>query len=292
MIESQDIPVIAIDGGGTRCRIAYFDGKATTVAESGCANVSTGFDAAINEIERGLELLAERTGVSRASLCALPAFVGLAGVMGGEIADRVVARLPFEKLRVEDDRRAALRGALGGRDGIVAHCGTGSFFALQVAGTMHLAGGWGPVVGDEASAQWIGRHALGIVLKAIDGRLESSAMSERIGAEYDGPADIVRFAGAASPSEFGRLAPLVTELARNGDPLACRVMQRGADEIAASLRNLGWTRGLAICLTGGIGPHFAPFLPEYMAANVAAPAGGPLTGAISLAQDFAREGRR
>ena len=44
-----------------------------------------------------------------------------------------------------------------------------------------------------------------------------------------------------------------------------------------------------ICLTGGISPYYAPYLPEEMQAAVAEPAAEPLIGAVALARAFAEE---
>ena len=289
MGDSRRSPVVAIDGGGTRCRLALDDGKSVIAAEAGPANVSTDFDGALDEISAGLERLAARAGLTLDALSTIPAFVALAGVTGETISDRLRTALPFTRVRIEDDRTAALRGALGRSDGVVAHCGTGSFFAAQTDGTMRFAGGWGPVLGDEASAHFVGKAALGMTLKTIDGRCAASPLAERLLDDCKGAAGIVRFAGLASPAEFGALAPLVTEFAKQGDPLGEEVLRRGARDIAAILSRIGWSNGQPICLTGGIGPHYAPYLPADMRADLTPPADEPLAGALSLAAEFARE---
>ncbi len=289
MRDSEKTTVLAIDGGGTRCRIALGVNRLVTSVETGPANVSTDFDGAVRQILAGLYALAERTGQPVGALVRLPAFVGLAGVTGPELAGRLRAALPFERVRIEDDRPAALRGALGDIDGVFAHCGTGSFYGAQSNGTMRFAGGWGPVLGDEASAQWIGRAALAVTLECADGRAGMSALAERFLGDFGGTAGIVGFAGKARPSEFGALAPKVTEYASRGDALATQVMAAGAREIARSLPLIGWAPGQAICLTGGIGPSFGPFLPAEMQTDLAAPSGEPLDGALSLARLLAEE---
>ena len=289
MIDSIEMSVLAIDGGGTRCRIAYSDGKAITSVETGSANVSTDFDGSVREILSGIDALSAKL---EAQLNDQPTFVGLAGVTGPQIADRLRAALPFRKIRIEDDRPAALRGALGDRNGVVAHCGTGSFFGSRINGQTRLFGGWGPALGDEASAQWIGRLALSATLQAVDGRAPMSAMAETFIERFGGVPGLVQFAGAANPKDFGALAPLVTEMAHDGDRLAIQVLQAGADEIARSLPLIGWTPGLAICLTGGIGPHFASYLPNEMRAEVVLPKGEPLVGALALALELAEETAR
>lgn len=289
MTESQHTRVMAIDGGGTRCRLALWTGRDVVSVETGSANVSTDFAGGVRQIIEGIGALAAKTGESVDALKALPTFVGLAGVTGAEIADRLRQALPFAHLRIEDDRPAALRGALGDRDGVIAHCGTGSFFGSRIAGAMRFSGGWGPVLGDEASAQWIGRAALKVTLRAVDGRLKPSGLSQMLLDRFGGAAGVVRFGGTARPSEFGALAPHVTEHAAAGDALGRRIMGDAASDIAQSLPAIGWVPGMTICLTGGIGPHFEPYLPAAMQADVSASVGEPLAGALSLAKDFAME---
>ncbi len=289
MIDSLKPMVLAVDGGGTRCRIAASGDRGRMVVETGSANVSTNFSASVGELLDGLSQLAAQAGLHLDQLADLPAYVGLAGVTGPDVADRLAAALPLRNLRINDDRPAALRGALGQRSGFVTHCGTGSFFAAQIGEKTLFAGGWGSVLGDEASAQWVGRRALAITLEQVDGRAARSRLSDELLADYDGSAGIVRFAGSASPADFGVLARTVTSHAEDGDVMAIGILQSGADEIARSLSALGWTTDLSICLTGGIGPSYKTYLPGEMQAKLIAPQGEPLDGALSLARDLERE---
>lgn len=289
MSESLTNAIIAVDGGGTRCRVALDDGRARHMVETGPANVTTDFDGSVAQLIAGLDQLAQKAGVPVAALHPLPAFLGLAGIIGEDIRTRFRNALPLTTLRVEDDRPAALRGALGQRDGVVAHCGTGSFFASQIGGATRFAGGWGAILGDQASARWIGREALRVTLDCVDGLRDRTPLADRLLADLDGHPGIVRFARRARPSDFGALAPLVTEYADRGDALALDVMASGAAEIAALVPQMGWVPGMAICLTGGIGPHYARYLPAAMQAALIAPEGAPMDGALALARDFARE---
>ncbi len=224
MTTDETYPILAIDGGGTRCRIALQAGQDTTVVETGSANVSTDFDRTVTEISTALEALSTRVDMPPLSqLAAIPAYVGLAGLTGEAIAQRLTRALPFDRARVEDDRPpAALRGALGTQDGFVAHCGTGSFIASQLDGQRRIVGGWGgPVLGDPASAQWVGRHALSYTLDAADGLAETTDMARHFLSTLGGTAGIVAFATTARPTDFGALAPpVVTSHANAGDALA------------------------------------------------------------------------
>lgn len=282
-------PIIAIDGGGTRCRIACVTGGSRVAVETGAANVSTDFDGAFREIERGLSRVAEKSGLPAKDLSQATAFVGLAGMVSAEIEHRVRARLPFARARIADDRPAALRGALGTRDGFIAHCGTGSFFAMRAGNEMRFAGGWGPVLGDEASAHAIAKTALSRTLDCADGLVSPSPMAEHFLNEFGGAPGIVRFAATATQADMAALAERVTQADTADDPVARSVLQEGARHVAETLRQLGWRAGQVICLTGGIGPFLAPHLPDDMQAARAAPEGDPLDGALALAQELQRE---
>ena len=236
-----------------------------------------------------LDALAERAGLSMDDISESPAFVGLAGVTGPEIADRIRAALPFRTYRIEDDRPAALRGALNAEDGFLVHCGTGSFFGVQQGRAARFAGGWGPVLGDEASAQWIGRLALSAVLDTSDGITRASALTNDLFARFGDAAGIVRYAHKAGPADLGELAKLVTSAAADGDVNGLRVMHKGAEHIAQKLTELEWRADMPICLTGGIGPFFAQYLPEPMRECTTSPKSTPLEGALSLAMDLASE---
>lgn len=282
-------PIIAVDGGGTTCRIAYADGVRQLLVETGPANVTSDYDGAIVRLKEGLAKLAAGLDISSELLKQLPTYLGLAGVTGDRVARRIAADLPLEAVRVEDDRHPALAGAHGAADGAVAHCGTGSFLALQSQNVGRFAGGWGPVLGDKASAQWIGRRALALTLDAWDGLAEKTALTEALLNEYGGADGIVAFASDARPHELGQVARLVTAAAASGDGSAACLMRDAASYLLQALEKMGWTQAMPLCLTGGIGPHYAAFLPEYAQNAVVNPKGAPIEGAIFLARAFQAE---
>ena len=290
MVELRYDSILAVDGGGTRCRLVLCSGAAGRWSvEMGSANVSSDFEGAAAQIRAGLTALAAESGASEEALRDVPAYLGLAGITGPALAERLQKALPFKHVRIADDRPIALRGALGAQDGAVAHCGTGSFFALQAGGDMRFAGGWGLVLGDEASAAWLGRLALSRVLTIVDGLAPATDLSADILADFGGPAEIVAFAAGVKPVEFGRLAPKVSAAAEAGDDLGRSLMQAAADHIATTLALLGWQPGQALCLTGGIGPLYGAYLPETLQAAIGAPQASPLEGALALARQFSEE---
>ena len=289
MLDVTPDSVIAVDGGGTRCRVALATSDDTCVVEVGAANISTDFDAALAEIALGLSNLCDKTSLSAEQIRELPAYLGIAGTTGLALADKLAKALPLNHAQVEDDRPAALIGALGSRDGAIAHCGTGSFLAASANGIMRLAGGWGPVLGDEASAQWVGRKTLGATLNALDCLAIGTPLVDEILNHFGSSEAIVAFAAKASPADFGLLAQRTTRLAAGGDAIAMSVLTEAAGHIADALPKLGWTSSMALCLTGGIGPVYARYLPADLQSSLVDPAGTPLDGAITLARKFCRE---
>lgn len=282
-------PLVAIDGGGTHCRFLAVTDRGRFTIKGGTANVSTDFDTALAVLSDGLSALANAAGVPRERLMALPAFVGIAGVTGPEMETRISRALPFRHVRVSDDWPAAVRGALGAADGCVAHCGTGSFFAAQTEGTTRHLGGWGSVLGDEASAMWLGRRLLAETLNAVDGLVPHSDATRAVLQRFEDAPGIVRFAATAGPAEFGAFAPDVTQAAAQADPVAIRLVDEAAAHVAQMLETLGWSRGIPICLTGGLAPCYADRLPLEMQDDHRTPVGTPLDGAEALARDFANE---
>ena len=282
-----DRAALAVDGGGTSCRFALEAGGRRHVVRLGSANVSTDFDGAIATVRAGLDQLAAETGVALDALCGVPAHVGLAGAVDAALAGQVRRALPLRRVKVEDDRPAAVRGALGMADGALAGLGTGSFLGMQRDGAIRLAGGWGSRLGDEASGFWIGREALNATLGVYDGLLPETPLSAAIWARFDGrPSELVGFSIAATPGEIAALAPEVIAAAGAGDPVGRDILGRGAAYIAGTLDRMGWRAGLPLCLLGGVAPGYRPFLPAALAAAVTEPLRTALDGALSIARQL------
>ena len=277
--------ILAADGGGTKCRMVLCGEGLWHEVEVGAANVSSDFAGAVAELSRGItELAAMADG---ADLTDVPAYLGLAGVKDAEIATRVAAALPLQNVRVEEDRMPAVRGALGDADGVIAHCGTGSFFAARIGGELRFTGGWGWKLGDEASGFWLGHAALRQALAAEDGVQARSGFVDGLLRRFQGGAGLMAWADTASVREIAGLAQEVSAHAAEGDAVAAEVMRAGADVLAEEVRAIGWRSGLPLCLTGGLAGVYVTYLPEDLRAAVQPVQGRPIDGAVALAREFA-----
>jgi len=79
MKNAPDANVLAIDGGGTHCRIAYGSCENHSLVDMGAANVSSDFEGALNTILGGVEALCAKLQMPVADLIACPCYIGVQG---------------------------------------------------------------------------------------------------------------------------------------------------------------------------------------------------------------------
>lgn len=284
----SDSLLIGVDGGGTSCRVALVlpgaDRRHETVL--GPANASTGFEAAVATIRDAVDVVAAQAGLSASDLEGASAHFGLAGVMNAEISAKVADRFRFRHLAVTDDRPTTIAGALGEADGTVAAIGTGSFVGRQIAGRVRGIGGWGFYIGDQASGAWLLRRCFEEVMLSVDGLAPATDLTRSILAAHDDdPGRIVQFSLTARPADYATLAREVVAAADRGDALGLKLMGEGAAYIHAAMAALGWQKGEALCLVGGLGPAYG----RWLDLPTVAPKGTALDGALVLAARAARE---
>ncbi len=172
-------------------------------------------------------------GVSRGDIVA--ATLGLAGVRRLDIRERVresfATRFRVRKTLVTTDADIALYGTTLGKAGLVVIAGTGSIcIGINDEGEQFIAGGWGPVAGDEGGGRGIAGEALHAVAKASDGRGELTKLSERA-AEYFRASNVENLIGAIyapqmDNSRIAGFARLVVETAADGDKIAVDILCR------------------------------------------------------------------
>jgi glucosamine kinase len=263
---------IAMDGGGTSCRAALVSAGRRFDAAGGSANVNTDFAGAVALLDR----LVAAAGLSRGDLRHCPGHFGLAGVMSPDRGQAVADALDLPRVTVTDDHPTTIAGALGDADGAVAAIGTGSFLGRQQQNRLRSIGGWGYRIGDQASGAWLGRRLLEHLLLVEDGIAPPGPLTRALAAHDFGPGGLTGFSFRASPADYAQFAPMIVA---SDDPFAAAVMQEGAAYIRAGITALGWREGEALCLTGGLGPAYAP----HLGLPATAAKGTALDGALILA---------
>lgn len=279
--------IIGVDGGGSGCRaaVAGVDGTLLGQGASGPANVATDAALAIANVRTAVRAALEAAGLDERALSRSAAHIGLAGMLSAPAADMVAREMRIAHCEVTDDRTIAVAGALGAREGVLLAIGTGTIIAAQRPDGLRCIGGWGLQVSDQASGAWLGRALLERVLLCHDGMALHSALTWATLAQFDGEAtDIVGFAASAQPRDYAVHAPSILAAAAAGDPNARDLVQAGATFLSRALKSLGFGSDDVLCLSGGVGPHYAPYLDKAARDRIAAPAGTALDGALFLAR--------
>ncbi|MDA5109199.1 N-acetylglucosamine kinase [Brevibacillus thermoruber] len=258
------IPLLAVDGGGTKCLAVLTDRSKRTLGAGragSCNYQGIGREAAARELAAAIsQALAEAAGRLPAAVpddsgsgpaweveCAV---FGLAGldtehdrqVITGMVRDVLeLLRIRVRHLIVENDGFAALLGATNGEPGILVIAGTGSIaFGVNRAGETARAGGWGHRVGDEGSGYWIGKQAIMAVLKAADGRGEptllESLLLPHLGLDRVDQLFNWTYGPDYSVEKVGELSPFVSQAADSQDRVAASILEAAGEELFLAAR--------------------------------------------------------
>ncbi len=283
---------IGIDGGGTSCRAAVADRMGNVIGhgKAGPANILSDLEnSLVNIVESAREALHD-AGFDSETVSTISAVVGVAGANVGNYGKRIEKALPFRNGRVVTDALISLQGALGDADGIVGAFGTGSVYNARRNGGLHGIGGWGSIVGDQASGARLGRDLLEKTLLAYDKVRPASDLTEKVIAEYGSdPERVVEFAHTARPTDFARYAPAVFEAAEAGDATAVEIVRDAARAIDESLDALSWPECPSICLLGGLAKAYHPWIADRHRERLAEPKADALQGAVDLAVKLMNE---
>ncbi len=306
--------VLGIDGGGSKtvAWLASVDagGEPLVLGQgaSGAINVqSVGTATALENLDHAVAAAFRKASLARDAVAA--AVLCLAGSSREENqrlfrswAERVRLASRFD---VVSDAMPVLAAASPEGWGIALISGTGSFsFGRNASGVAARAGGWGYLFGDEGSGYWIAVAALRAVAQAADGRGPTTslvaAVLDRLAIQA--PQDLVSavYPSASDRGWVASMAELVIEADRQQDPVAGRILDDAASELAGMVAAVARAVALAdgtyplgvaggVLLHGGlvgrleaqlrrcdISPSTIRIVPE------------PVAGAVQLARDLAR----
>lgn len=300
---SEDAIYVGLDGGGTRVRALAVSpcGEVIGFGIGGPSNISANPEEIVEaSIRDALTQAVGAGGFGRINRIT----AGMAGGGAPAMADRyavILGHLGLHRHNVTTDAEVALGGACSGRPGAVLMAGTGSMaFGRTPDGRPVRAGGWGPLLGDEGSAAWIGRKAIQAVLRAADGRGPETSMAGPFMAHFSVSAleslKSEAAAGRLTPARLASAVPLVRCAADDGDGPAIRIIREAAIELAALIppvwRRMGEPPGpWPIAKIGGlfdalpdleqwVGEELARTVPEVVLTE---PEMSPVQGASLLA---------
>lgn len=251
--------VIGIDAGGTKTvgLLADETGAVLRDSRAGAANLvmqgELGVEKVIFEV---IEALDPPPGVD--AIC-----LGIAGAdrpASLELMGGVLGRLGFRhNVRVVSDALIALAAGAPDALGIVLVAGTGSVAFGRDGERSARSGGWGYLLGDEASAYWLGLAAVRQGIRGLDGRGPKTTLYERIrhrlGVETPQDLSDWFYSKLAPRSAVAELAGVVEEAAREGDAGAEAILALAAEHLSraasAVARRLEFAGEYPLILAGG-----------------------------------------
>lgn len=296
--------ILAIDGGATRTRCVAIDraGRKLGEAERGASNhLQQTAEAVRTTLAEGVEETLRLANLCKGDVKCVSA--GLAGVdydgYGAAPMLALFRELGFECCLVYGDMVIAHAAALGMKPGIVVLAGTGSaIFGADLAGRRVKVGGWGPVYGDEGSAQRISQRAMIAAARAYDGRGPATALLEALTHDLNVSdfRESISVIYGPEPRDIASLCRTVHRTAAAGDTVARSLFRQAAEELAeaviAAARQLDLIHSpVAVSYQGGVAEN-CPLLVEFLQkrleqhlplARLHSPLWRPVIGAYLLA---------
>ena len=267
-------PCIAVDGGGSGCRLAAFDAggvRVSSVRLERPASLTLDAAEAADAVREGIERLDADAS--------WPLYAGLAGSLRPQRRAAFVRALGRDATVVTDGE-AQLLGATGGGAGACLAVGTGSVLHwMDPEGHSGMAGGWGYPVGDEGSAAWLGAALLRRYLHARDRGARAAPLYVALEAVTgDDVASLQAWTTTSRSTEIARLAALLTA---HDDDVARELLDAGA-RCCETLYGAA-PEALPRYLVGGLAAVYAPRL-AARGIELHVPAGDALDGLAALAR--------
>lgn len=232
----------ALDGGGTRCRLAIWNEEKQIVYQDEGASsnpYAVGFERAKKNVLSLLDTAQAQPGIQEMPIKGF--CFGSAGLARKQ--EQVKWKSVFDEYfgvnfpRVlASDAEILLTGSHMATSGIGLIAGTGSIcIGRNEEGKMVRSGGMGCALGDEGSAWWIATEAVQRTLRSLEQRDIETSMDKAIRAFFhlEDWQDCVPFfndknLAKATVADF---APYVTSYANKGDLLAKAIIEEAADEL-------------------------------------------------------------
>jgi N-acetylglucosamine kinase-like BadF-type ATPase len=191
------------------------------------------------------------------------ACIGIAGASRPEVLQSVreaVSQLVPGEIYIVGDMKIAMEAAFAGQPGVVVMSGTGSIaYGMNERGEVARAGGWGPVISDEGSGDWIGRQAVATVLRAHDSGQSTKLIAAIVKAwRLATVEDIIRVVNASPRPDFAALVPDILRIAHEGDPVAHDIFMHAGVELGRLARTVirrlwpNTRHTVRVCIGGGI----------------------------------------
>ena len=258
---------LGIDGGGSRTRALLCDtyGQIIDQGLSGGTNPRTSSTAELKtHLKEAIKQATESIDCSKI----IAAHFGLAGAGEADTRSKVKT-IAMELLSdqtactIGHDLEIALVGGLANKTGIVLVAGTGSAcYGRSRDGRSAKCGGWGDLVDDVGSGSWIGLRALQAGVRQADGRLPESPLKKAVmgflKVDHMNTFKARIHDAGLSRIERARLAPIILNLASEGDVASIAIVAEGVDALSNCVFSTSRQLDIetpSVLLSGGLLKH-------------------------------------
>ncbi len=256
------------DGGGTKTAVCILGQDGIQVGDEtyfGPLNPNGNPTETIREtIYKSVRHMQACLGDIRNCCCLVVGMAGISNKNSVCFIEKVIRETGYNnQLIITGDQEIALNGAIDGA-GAVLVAGTGSVCSgRDKNGNAFRTGGCGYIIDDEGSGYAIGRDILKAVVRAADGRISSTLMSEKV-FEKMGFRDITDlitwlYDPARTKRDIASFAPILNEAISSGDEVALRIAEHASDELSDLVLSM-WkkigTDAKELALSGGILKHY------------------------------------
>ncbi|QAS60055.1 N-acetylglucosamine kinase [Clostridium septicum] len=258
---------LGIDGGGTKTRYILINDKLEKVGdcESGTIHIhQVGVDGIKKELKENISKLCSNINIDPKDISF--AFAGVPGY-GESLEDKVkidkaineVMECPY---MIDNDAVNGWAAGTACKPGINMVAGTGSIaYGRNSKGKLARCGGFGPGIGDDGSAYWIGLRTINEYTKQKDGRKEKTALVDVLEKEYNISydyeiVDIVFNRLERDRTKLAGFSKICLLAAEKGCPVAVKIFEDVAEELFKHINSLSKTLGFdgkfVVSYTGGV----------------------------------------
>jgi len=258
---------LGIDGGGTKTKYTLVDEKLKKVmeVEGGTTHIhQVGTEGIRKEITGNLNKILDGLNIKEEDIAYT--FAGIPGY--GESLDdqnkidallKEIFKMPY---RADNDGLNAWAAGTACKEGINVIAGTGSIaYGMNKEGVMARCGGFGPGIGDDGSAYWIGLKTINAYTKQKEGRMERTALYDLIEEKYKISykyeiVDIVFNQLKFNRTELAKFSIICGQAANLGCEVCKGIFEEAAKEIFAHIRvlakDLNLKDSFVISYSGGV----------------------------------------
>lgn len=205
-----------------------------------------------------------------------------------------------DRFTVANDCVNGWAGSLNAKPGINLVLGTGQIgYGVDEEGNSMRSGGWGPLLGDEASGYYIGLKLLNHFTKMSDGRSDKTILYDIIKEKLDLKDDmeIIDKAEKMKRDEIASLSRIFTEALDKEDPY-CKVLLEEISKEAAAvidsiIKGLNFKEEVKVSYSGGVfnlGDRLIKKIEEKSKnkIKIEKPYTDPSEGALILAKSYSK----